>query len=187
MDSYIPRLKEVYNNTLVQKLKEELSISNSMALPKLIKVSLNMGLGEAANDSKVIQTASEQLAAISGQLPLVTKARKSIATFKIRAGMPLGVKVTLRGNTMYEFVDRLVTIALPRIRDFRGLSKNCFDGRGNYSFGIKEHIIFPEVSFERADKVRGLDIIIVISSRSKDHSFALLQKMNFPFIKKGDN
>lgn len=183
MDSYTPRLKEIYNNTLVHKLKEELSISNNMALPKLIKVSLNMGLGEAANDSKVIQAASEQLAAITGQLPLVTKARKSIATFKIRAGMPLGVKVTLRGNTMYEFVDRLVTIALPRIRDFRGLSKNCFDGRGNYSFGIKECTIFPEINVDKLDKVRGVDVTINTSASDDQKALALLRSLNFPINK----
>ena len=142
MDNYTPRLKELYTETIVPKLKEKLSRQNTLSLPKLSKVSLNMGLGDAVNDNKVIQSASDQLAVISGQLPLVTKARKSIATFKIRDGMPLGVKVTLRGHRMYEFIDRLVTIALPRIRDFRGLNKNSLDGQGNYSFGIKECTIF---------------------------------------------
>ena len=136
MDNYIPRLKELYTETIVPKLKDKLSRQNTLSLPKLSKVSLNMWLGDAVNDNKVIQSASDQLAVISGQLPFVTKARKSIATFKIRDGMPLGVKVTLRGHRMYEFIDRLVTIALPRIRDFRGLNKNSFDGQGNYSFGI---------------------------------------------------
>ncbi len=164
MDNYTPRLKEIYNTTVAPKLKEDLSISNEMALPKLLKVTLNMGLGEAVNDSKVIQLASEQLSQISGQLPVVTKAKKSIATFKIRTGMPLGVKVTLRGNRMYEFVDRLTTIALPRIRDFRGLSNKGFDGRGNYSFGIKELTIFPEINVDKLDKVRGLDISIGTSA-----------------------
>ena len=137
MDNLQPRLKEVYKFEIVPKLKEELKKSNVMDLPRLTKITLNMGLGEAVADAKVIQSASSDLAAISGQIPVATKARKSIATFKIRDGMPLGVKVTLRGNRMYEFVDRLVTIALPRIRDFRGLKKTCFDGNGNYSFGIK--------------------------------------------------
>ena len=136
MDNYTPRLKGLYTESIVPKLKEKLSRKNTLSLPKLSKVSLNMGLGDAVNDNKVIQSASDQLAVISGQLPLVTKARKSIATFKIRDGMPLGVKVTLRGHRMYEFIDRLVTIALPRIRDFRGLNKNSFDGQGNYSLSL---------------------------------------------------
>ena len=180
MDNYTPRLKEMYVNTIVPKLKNDLSIKNDLALPKLVKVSLNMGLGEAVNDSKVIQLASDQLASIAGQQPLVTKARKSIATFKIRAGMPLGVKVTLRGNRMYEFVDRLVTIALPRIRDFRGLNKNCFDGRGNYSFGIKECTIFPEINVDKLDKVRGLDITINTTASDDIQALLLLKSLNFP-------
>ena len=174
MDNYTPRLKEIYNTTIAPKLKQDLSIDNEMALPKLLKVTLNMGLGEAVNDSKVIQLASEQLSLISGQLPVVTKAKKSIATFKIRTGMPLGVKVTLRGNRMYEFVDRLTTIALPRIRDFRGLSNKGFDGRGNYSFGIKELTIFPEINVDKLDKVRGLDISIGTSATNDSNALVLL-------------
>ena len=180
MDNYTPRLKEMYVNTIVPKLKNDLSIKNDLALPKLAKVSLNMGLGEAVNDSKVIQLASDQLASIAGQQPLVTKARKSIATFKIRTGMPLGVKVTLRGNRMYEFIDRLVTIALPRIRDFRGLKKNCFDGRGNYSFGIKECTVFPEINVDKLDKVRGLDITINTSATNDEQALLSLKSLNFP-------
>ena len=180
MDNYTPRLKEIYNTSVIPKLKQDLMISNDMALPKLIKVTLNMGLGDAVNDSKVIQPASEQLALISGQLPVITKAKKSIATFKIRTGMPLGVKVTLRGNRMYEFVDRLTTIALPRIRDFRGLSNKGFDGRGNYSFGIKELTIFPEINVDKLDKVRGLDISIGTSSASDSNALVLLKSLNFP-------
>ena len=180
MDNYTPRLKEMYVNTIVPKLKNDLSIKNDLALPKLGKVSLNMGLGEAVNDSKVIQLASDQLASIAGQQPLVTKARKSIATFKIRTGMPLGVKVTLRGNRMYEFIDRLVTIALPRIRDFRGLKKNCFDGRGNYSFGIKECTVFPEINVDKLDKVRGLDITINTTASNDEQALLLLKSLNFP-------
>ena len=141
-----------------------------------------MGLGDAVNDNKVIQSASDQLAVISGQLPLVTKARKSIATFKIRDGMPLGVKVTLRGHRMYEFIDRLVTIALPRIRDFRGLNKNSFDGKGNYSFGIKECTIFPEINVDKIDKNRGLDIAICTTAKNDDEALLLLKFLNFPII-----
>ena len=182
MDNYTPRLKELYTETIVPKLKEKLSRQNTLSLPKLSKVSLNMGLGDAVNDNKVIQSASDQLAVISGQLPLVTKARKSIATFKIRDGMPLGVKVTLRGHRMYEFIDRLVTIALPRIRDFRGLNKNSFDGRGNYSFGIKECTIFPEINVDKIDKTRGLDIAICTTAQNDDEAFLLLKFLNFPII-----
>ena len=182
MDNYTPRLKELYTETIVPKLKEKLSRQNTLSLPKLSKVSLNMGLGDAVNDNKVIQSASDQLAVISGQLPLVTKARKSIATFKIRDGMPLGVKVTLRGHKMYEFVDRLVTIALPRIRDFRGLNKNSFDGQGNYSFGIKECTIFPEINVDKIDKTRGLDIAICTTAKNDDEALLLLKFLNFPII-----
>jgi large subunit ribosomal protein L5 len=146
-----------------------------------------MGLGLDGADSKVLKASEEDMAKITGQKPVITKFKKSVANFKTRKGSNAGLKVTLRKNKMYEFIDRLVNIALPRIKDFRGLSSNGFDKFGNYSFGIKEHIIFPEVSFERADKVRGLDIIIVIRAEKKEHSFALLEKMNFPFIKKGDN
>ena len=151
MDNSMPRVKEKYLNEVMPHLKEKLARSNPMSLPKILKVSLNMGLSEAVADSKVIQSASNDIAAISGQNPIITKARKSIATYKIREGMPLGVKVTLRGNQMYEFIDRLVTVALPRIRDFRGLKLNGFDGMGNYSFGIKEVTIFPEINVDKLD------------------------------------
>ena len=182
MGNLQPRLKEFYKNEIVPKLKEELKKPNIMDLPKLTKVTLNMGLGEAVADSKVIQSASNDLSAISGQIPVATKARKSIATFKIRDGMPLGVKVTLRGDRMYEFVDRLVTIALPRIRDFRGLKKNCFDGNGNYSFGIKECTIFPEINVDKLDKVRGMDITICTSAKNDKEALTLLSSLNFPII-----
>ena len=180
-------LKEKYTQELRPALQEELGINNVMAVPKLTKIVINMGVGEAANDKKHLESALDNLTVIAGQKPIVTKARKSVASFKIREGWPLGCKVTLRGNKMYDFMERLIKIAIPRERDFRGLNPKSFDQQGNYSFGIKEHIIFPEVSFDRADKVRGLDVIIVISSIDKEHSFALLNKMNFPFIKKGDN
>ena len=155
--------------------------------PKLEKVVINMGLGLDGNDSKIIKSCEEDLGKLSGQKPVITKFKKSVANFKTRKGTNAGLKVTLRGNKMYEFIDRLVNIALPRIKDFRGLSANGFDKFGNYTFGVKEHIIFPEVNFDRIDKIRGLDIVVVISAVKKDHSFALLEKLNFPFIKKGDN
>ena len=180
-------LKDHYKNTIVQELKDSLGLASVMAVPKVTKVTLNMGVGEAMNDKKVLERAVEDMTLIAGQKPLVTKARKSVANFKIRDGMPIGCKVTLRGDRMYEFLQRLISIAIPRERDFRGLEVKSFDGRGNYSMGIKEHIIFPEVNFDRIDKIRGLDVVVVISAMNKEHSFALLEKLNFPFIKKGDN
>ena len=182
-----PRLKELYQKEISPNLKEKLGYQNSYMGPKLLKVVINMGLGLDGNDSKILKSCEEDLAKITGQKPVITKFKKSVANFKTRKGTNAGLKVTLRKNKMYEFIDRLVNIALPRIKDFRGLSAKGFDKFGNYTFGIKEHIIFPEVSFDRADKVRGLDIIIVISSKNKEHSYALLDKLNFPFMKKGEN
>ena len=182
-----PRLKDLFYKEIQPSLKDKFGFKNLYMGPKIEKIVLNMGLGLDGNDSKIIKSCEEDLAKITGQKPVTTKFKKSVANFKTRKGTNAGLKVTLRKNKMYEFLDRLVNIALPRIKDFRGLSPNGFDKFGNYTFGVKEHIIFPEVSFDRADKVRGLDIIIVISSRSKDHSFALLEKLNFPFLKKGDN
>ena len=183
----IPRLKTYYENEISKKLMTKLSYKNKHEIPKMLKVVLNMGLGEDASDSKKLKTCVDDMSLITGQRAVVTKFKKSISNFKTRKGANAGVKVTLRSKKMYEFLDRLVNIALPRIKDFRGLSANGFDKFGNYTFGVKEHIIFPEVSFDRADKVRGIDIVIVISAKSKEHSFALLEKLNFPFIKKGDN
>tara|TARA_Y100001935_G_scaffold111654_1_gene92611 strand:- start:56 stop:610 length:555 start_codon:yes stop_codon:yes gene_type:complete len=182
-----PRLKDLYIKEIQPALKTQFGFKNIYMGPKIEKVILNMGLGLDGNDSKILKTCLEDMAKITGQKPVITKFKKSVANFKTRKGSNAGLKVTLRKDKMYEFLDRLVNIALPRIKDFRGLSPKGFDKFGNYSFGVKEHIIFPEVSFDRADKVRGLDIIIVISSRNNDHSFALLEKFNFPFIKKGDN
>ena len=182
-----PRLKETINKEIQPALKEKFGYKNLYMGPKIYKVILNMGLGLDGNDSKILKSCEEDLAKIAGQRPVVTKFKKSIANFKTRKNTNSGLKVTLRKNKMYEFLDRLVNIALPRVKDFRGLSSKGFDKFGNYTFGIKEHIIFPEVSFDRADKVRGLDVVIVISSLNKEHSLALLNKMNFPFIKKGDN
>ena len=182
-----PRLKDLYYKKIQLTLKDKFGLKNLFMGPKIEKVVINMGLGLDGNDSKILKSCEEDLAKITGQKPVLTKFKKSVANFKTRKGTNAGLKVTLRKNRMYEFLDRLVNIALPRIKDFRGLSSNGFDKFGNYTFGVKEHIIFPEVSFDRADKVRGLDITIVISSKSKEHSFALLEELNFPFIKKGDN
>ena len=183
----IPRLKSLYYKEIQPSLKEKLGFKNIYMGPKLEKVVINMGLGLDAADAKIMKSTEEDLAKIAGQKPTVTKFKKSVANFKTRKGTNAGLKVTLRDNKMYEFIDRLVNIALPRIKDFRGLSPKGFDKFGNYTFGIKEHIIFPEVSFDRAEKVRGLDVVVVISAINKDHSLALLEKLNFPFIKKGDN
>jgi len=183
----IPRLKELYFKEIQPSLKEKLGFKNTLMSPKLIKVVINMGLGLDGNDSKIIKSCEEDLGKLTGQKPVITKFKKSVANFKTRKGTNAGLKVTLRGNKMYEFLDRLVNIALPRIKDFRGLPSSGFDQFGNYTFGVKEHIIFPEVNFDRIDKIRGLDIVVVISAQNRDHSFALLEKLNFPFIKKGDN
>ena len=183
----IPRLKNLFYKEIQPSLKSQFGFKNLYMGPKIEKVILNMGLGLDGSDSKIFKSCEEDLAKITGQKPVTTKFKKSVANFKTRKGANAGLKVTLRKDRMYEFLDRLVNIALPRIKDFRGLSVKGFDDFGNYTFGFKEHIIFPEVSFDRADKVRGLDIIIVISSKNKEHSYALLEKLNFPFIKKGDS
>ena len=182
-----PRLKERYQKEIVQNLMSKLNYKNINAVPKIEKIVLNMGLGQEGLDKKKMEICIKDMSSITGQYPVKTKFKKSISNFKSRKGSNAGLKVTLRNHRMYEFLDRLVNIALPRIKDFRGLPSTGFDKFGNYTFGIKEHIIFPEVSFDRADKVRGLDIVIVISSKNIKHSFALLEKLNFPFIKKGDN
>ena len=183
----IHRLKELYSKEIKLTLKEKFSFTNTYMAPKLKKIVLNMGLGVDGDDNKILKSCEEDLAKISGQKPVVTRFKKSISNFKTRKGTKAGLKVTLRKDKMYEFVDRLVTIALPRIKDFRGLSDNGFDKFGNYTFGIKEHIIFPEVNFDKVEKIRGLDITIVISSLNKNHSYELLKQFNFPFKSKGDN
>ena len=182
-----PRLKELYYKEIQPALKEQLGFKNTFQGPKIVKVVINMGLGLDGADAKIMKSTEEDLGKITGQKPTVTKFKKSVANFKTRKGTNAGLKVTLRGNKMYEFIDRLVNIALPRIKDFRGLSPKGFDKFGNYTFGIKEHIIFHEVNFDRIDKIRGLDVVVVIAAINKDHSLALLEKLNFPFIKKGDN
>jgi len=179
-----PRLKDHYNKSIVADLQKKFSMSNKFMVPKITKVVLNMGLGADANDKKIVQNCVEDVALISGQFPVITRFKKSISNFKTRKGTTAGVKVTLRANKMYEFVDRLVNIALPRIKDFQGLNTKGFDESGNYSFGIKEHIIFPEINFDKVDRIRGMDITLVTTSNDKNISFALLEAMNFPFIKK---
>ena len=177
----IPRLKELYKNEIKNSLKEKYGFKNLNMSPELEKIVINMGLGIDGNDNKIIKSCEEDLSKITGQKPVTTKFKKSISNFKTRKDTKAGLKVTLRKNKMYEFIDRLVNIALPRIKDFRGLSVNGFDRFGNYTFGVKEHIIFPEVNFDKVDKIRGLDITIVIKSISNEHSLELLKKFNFPF------
>ena len=178
-----PRLKELYYSTIQTDLAKELSLKNKLMSPKFKKVVINMGLGIDGNDKKILKSYSEDMGMITGQKPVVTKFKKSISNFKSRINTIAGLKVTLRKNKMYEFIDRLVNIALPRIKDFRGLSLQSFDKFGNYTFGIKEHIIFPEVNFDKVEKIRGMDITIVTYGKNKDHTLALLEKFNFPFNK----
>ena len=180
------RLKNLYSKEIRPSLKEKFSFKNLYMAPEIKKIVLNMGLGVDGNDNKIIKSCEEDLANITGQKPLITKFKKSISNFKTRKDTNAGLKVTLRKAKMYEFIDRLVNIALPRIKDFRGLSEKGFDKFGNYTLGIKEHIVFPEVNFDKVEKIRGLDITIVISSLNKDHSYELLKKFNFPFKSKGE-
>ena len=182
-----PRLKELFIKEIQPALKSQLGLKNIYMSPKIEKIILNMGLGLDGNDSKILKSCEEDMAKICGQKPVITKFKKSVANFKTRKGSNAGLKVTLRKNKMYEFIDRLVNIALPRIKDFRGLSIGGFDKFGNYTFGVKEHIIFPEVNFDKVDKIRGLDISIVIKSISKEHSLELLKKFNFPFKSERSN
>jgi large subunit ribosomal protein L5 len=177
------RLKQIYHDKLVPQLKEKLGLKNTMQVPRILKITINMGVGEAVADKKVMDAATADMAKITGQKPAVTKAKKSVATFKVRDGQAIGCKVTLRGDRMYEFLDRLVSIAIPRIRDFRGISTRSFDGRGNYSLGVKEQIIFPEIQYDQIDQIRGMDITISTSAHDDKHGRALLEAFNFPFRK----
>ena len=174
-------LKELYNTELRGKLKDELKLDNIMEVPRLTKITLNMGVGEALGDKKVLEHALSNMQQISGQKPVVTKARKSIAGFKVREGWPIGCKVTLRSERMYEFLERLITISIPRIRDFRGISPKSFDGRGNFAMGVSEQIIFPEIDFDKIDKIRGMDITITTTAKTNEQGLALLKAFNFPF------
>jgi large subunit ribosomal protein L5 len=180
----MPRLKITYKNEIVAKLMNKLSLKNKHDVPKIVKIILNMGLGEDASDGKKLKACADDLALIAGQKPVITKFKKSISNFKTRKGSNAGIKVTLRSDKMYEFIDRLVNIALPRIKDFRGLSSKGIDNSYNYSFGIKEHIVFPEVNFDKVDKIRGLDVTMVTSSKSKEGTLELLKEFNFPLNEK---
>ncbi|HKR92783.1 50S ribosomal protein L5 [Novosphingobium sp.] len=180
-DKYTPRLRTKYEAEIVKAMTEKFGYANVMEVPKIEKITLNMGVGEASQDKKKVQTAAAEMEAIAGQKPVITKARKSIAQFKLREGMPIGCKVTLRRERMYEFLDRLVTIAMPRIRDFRGLNPKSFDGRGNYAMGLKEQIIFPEISYDKIEKVRGMDIIVTTTAKTDDEARELLRLFGFPF------
>ena len=178
---YEPRLKKEYVERIRKALQEQFSFANEMQIPRLDKVVINMGVGESTGDSKKPSVAAGDLAAIAGQKPVITRARNSIAGFKLREGMPIGAKVTLRGARMYEFLDRLVNIALPRVRDFRGLNPKSFDGRGNFAMGIKEHIVFPEINYDKVDQMWGMDIIVCTTATTDDEARALLKEFNFPF------
>ena len=180
-ETYAPRLKELYETELRARLKDELGLASVMQVPRVTKITLNMGVGEAKTEAKALDAAMDELSTIAGQRAQMRRARKSIAAFKLREGMPIGARITLRGARMYEFLDRLVSIALPRIRDFRGLDPGSFDGRGNYSLGIREQIIFPEINFDRVDKIKGMNISIVTSARTDDHGRALLKILGMPF------
>jgi len=178
---YSARLRAEYNERIVPAMTEKFGYKNRMQVPRLDKIVLNMGVGEATQDKKKVETAAAEMELIAGQKPVITKAKKSIAQFKLREGMPIGVKVTLRGERMYEFLDRLVTIALPRVRDFRGLNPKSFDGRGNYAMGLKEQLVFPEINYDRIEKVRGMDIIVTTTAKTDDEARELLRLFNFPF------
>jgi large subunit ribosomal protein L5 len=179
------RLREIYKTEALPVLIKQFGYKNVMAAPKLVKINVNMGMGEAISNAKVLDTASAELSTITGQRPVVTKAKKSIAAFKLRQGMPIGVTVTLRGDRMYEFLDRLVNIALPRVRDFRGVSPKSFDGRGNYTLGLRDQLIFPEIDYGKADKARGMNVTIVTTANTDDEAYALLKSLGMPFAKRG--
>jgi large subunit ribosomal protein L5 len=183
-NGYVPRLKERYEQELRPRLKDELGVASIMQVPRVTKITLNMGVGEAKTEAKALESAVEQLTTIAGQRAQIRRARKSIAGFKVREGMPVGTKVTLRGARMYEFLDRLVSIALPRIRDFRGLSPQSFDGRGNYSIGIREQIIFPEIDYDSVDRIRGLDVTITTTAQTDADALALLRGLGLPFAER---
>ena len=177
------RLKETYKNEVFNALMEKFKYKNVMEVPKLEKITINMGLGEAKDNTKLMETTVEELALISGQKPVVTKSKKSIANFKVRQGMPVGAKVTLRGDSMFEFADKFFNISLPRVRDFKGVSRNSFDGRGNYSMGIKEQLIFPEINFDKVDKIKGMNIIFTTTAKTDEEALALLEFLGMPFEK----
>ena len=180
-DNYTPRMRKLYDDQIVKAMTEKFGYKNAMEVPKIEKITLNMGVGDAVQDKKKVETAASEMELIAGQKPVITKAKKSIAGFKLREGMPIGCKVTLRRERMYEFLDRLVTIALPRVKDFRGLNGRSFDGRGNYAMGIKEHIVFPEINYDQVETIRGLDIIVCTTAQTDEEAKALLAECGFPF------
>ncbi|MBB4155417.1 large subunit ribosomal protein L5 [Sphingomonas jinjuensis] len=181
MADYKPRMKSLYDDTIVKAMTDKFGYKNAMEIPRIEKIVLNMGVGEATQDKKRVEQAATEMELIAGQKPVITKAKKSIAQFKLREGMPIGVKVTLRRERMYEFLDRFITIALPRVRDFRGLNPKSFDGRGNYACGLKEQIVFPEINYDRIDKVRGMDVIVTTSAKTDEEARELLRLFGFPF------
>lgn len=181
MSDYQPRLRKKYTDEVVPKLMKDFGFDNVMEVPKLQRIVVNMGLGEAVQNAKLIESATEELAAITGRKPIVTKAKKSIATFKLREGMPIGVMVTLRGEQMYDFLDRLLALALPRTRDFKGVSPKAFDGRGNYTLGIREQIVFPEINYDKVDRIKGLNVTFVTTAQTDEHGRALLKSLGMPF------
>ena len=180
-DKYVPRMKQRYDDVIAKAMTEKFGYKNHMEVPMIEKITINMGVGEGSQDKKKVQIAAEEMALISGQKPVITKAKKSIAQFKLREGMPIGCKVTLRRERMYEFLDRLITVAMPRIRDFRGVNAKSFDGRGNYAMGLKEQIIFPEISYDQIEKVRGMDIIFTTTAKTDEEARELLRLFGFPF------
>jgi large subunit ribosomal protein L5 len=181
-DSYTPRMRQMYDETIVKAMTEQFGYKNAMEVPKISKIVLNMGVGEATQDKKKVEQAASEMELIAGQKPVVTKAKKSIAQFKLREGMAIGCKVTLRRERMYEFLDRLISIALPRVRDFRGVSGKSFDGRGNYTLGLKEQLVFPEIDYDKVDKVRGMDIVICTTAKTDAEAKALLKGFQMPFV-----
>ncbi|QIG81256.1 50S ribosomal protein L5 [Stakelama tenebrarum] len=185
-DKYTPRMKELYDSTIAKAMTEKFGYKNALEVPRIQKIVLNMGVGEATQDRKKVEQAATEMELIAGQKPVVTKAKKSIAQFKLREGMAIGCKVTLRRERMYEFLDRLITIALPRTRDFRGLNDKSFDGRGNYAMGVKEQIVFPEINYDRIDKVRGMDIIVTTTAKTDEEARELLRLFGFPFPQNAD-
>ena len=185
--AYTPRMRSQYDDRIVKAMTEKFGYKNAMQVPRLEKIVLNMGVGEATQDKKKVETAASEMQDIAGQKPVITKAKKSIAQFKLREGMPIGVKVTLRRERMYEFLDRLVTIALPRVRDFRGLNPKSFDGRGNYAMGLKEQLVFPEINYDRIDKVRGMDVIVTTTAKTDDEARELLRLFGFPFPQEAED
>ena len=185
--SYTPRMKGIYDETIVKAMTDKFGYKNALEVPRIEKIVLNMGVGEATQDKKKVEQAASEMELIAGQKPVVTKAKKSIAQFKLREGMPIGVKVTLRRERMYEFLDRFITIALPRVRDFRGLNPKSFDGRGNYAMGLREQLVFPEINYDRIDKVRGMDVIVTTSANTDDEARELLRLFGFPFPIEADD